>query len=394
MSDAHRIALAAARGAAAAVEASRGHLNDLNVYPVPDGDTGSNLAETARELADGLEAATGDGVAAVAVAAKRAVLMGASGNSGAILSQIVGGFADVVGSAPALDSETLARALRSASNAAYRPVQVPIEGTMLTVIREMADAAEGQIGEDLDAAIDEVLAAAARCVVRTQSMLEVLREAGVVDAGAAGLVEFCRGAVAGARGEQIHAPLAAIERPLSMEAVHQEESQYRYCTSFLLEGDAIDRDRLERQLVEMGDCLLVVGEAPMCRVHLHTDDPGAALTRAVEMGSIDRVSIANMQEQTRQREQRLSAAPKLVALPGGRADAAPLTAENTAIVLDSTADLPHPEREHPNWRMVPLIVRFGEEQFEDWVDMEPAAFYRRLRGGGPHPQTAAPPPGA
>jgi DegV family protein with EDD domain len=394
MSDAHRIALAAARGAAAAIEASRGHLNDLNVYPVPDGDTGSNLTETARELADGLEAATADGVAAVAAAAKRAVLMGASGNSGAILSQIVGGFADVVGSAPALDSETLARALRSASDAAYRPVQVPIEGTMLTVIREMADAAEGQIGEELDAAIDEVLVAAARSVVRTQAMLEVLREAGVVDAGAAGLVEFCRGAVAGARGEQIHAPLAAIERPLSIEAVHQEESQYRYCTSFLLEGDAIDRDRLERQLVEMGDCLLVVGEAPMCRVHLHTDDPGAALTRAVEMGSIDRVSIANMQEQTRQREQRLSAAPKLVALPGGRADAAPLTAENTAIVLDSTADLPHPEREHPNWRMVPLIVRFGEDQFEDWVDMQPAAFYQRLRNGGPHPQTAAPPPGA
>ena len=225
------------------------------------------------------------------------------------------------GTAPALDSQTLARALRSASDAAYRPVQLPIEGTMLTVIREMAEAAESQTGAELDAAIDEVLDAAARSVVRTQSMLAVLREAGVVDAGAAGLVEFCRGAVAGARGEHIHAPLEAIERPLSIEAVHQEESQYRYCTSFLLEGDAIDRDRLERQLVEMGDCLLVVGEAPMCRVHLHTDDPGAALTRAVEMGSIDRVSIANMQEQTRQREQRLTAAPKLVALPGGRADA-------------------------------------------------------------------------
>ncbi len=123
----------------------------------------------------------------------------------------------------------------------------------------------------------------------------------------------------------------------------------------------------------MGDCLLVVGEAPMCRVHLHTDDPGAALTRAVEMGSIDRVAIANMHEQTRQREERLRAAPTLVALPGGRAGADRLTAENTAIVLDSTADLPHPEREHPNWRMVPLIVRFGEEQFEDWVGIEPAA---------------------
>jgi uncharacterized protein len=394
MSDAHRIALAAARGAAAAIEASRGHLNDLNVYPVPDGDTGSNLAETARELADGLESTTADGVGAVAVAAKRAVLMGASGNSGAILSQIVGGFADVVGSAPVLDSATLARALRSASDAAYRPVRLPIEGTMLTVIREMAEAAESQTGEELDAAIDEVLVAAAKSVVRTQSMLAVLREAGVVDAGAAGLVEFCRGAVAGVRGEHIHAPLASIERPLSIEAVHQEASQYRYCTSFLLEGDTIDRDRLERQLVEMGDCLLVVGEAPMCRVHLHTDDPGAALSRAVGMGSLDRVSIANMQEQTRQREERLSAAPTLVALPGGRAGTGPLTAENTAIVLDSTADLPHPEREHPNWRMVPLIVRFGEEQYADWVDMEPAAFYDRLRKGGPHPQTAAPPPGA
>ena len=394
MSDAHRIALAAARGAAAAVEASRGHLNDLNVYPVPDGDTGSNLAETARELAAGLEAIRTDGVVAVAAAAKRAVLMGASGNSGAILSQIVGGFVDVVGPAPVLDSHTLARALRSASDAAYRPVQLPIEGTMLTVIREMAEAAEERAGGELDAVIDEVLAVAAESVVRTQAMLAVLREAGVVDAGAAGLVEFCRGAVAGARGEHIHAPLESIERPLSLEAVHQAESQYRYCTSFLLEGDGIDRDRLESELVAMGDCLLVVGEAPMCRVHLHTDDPGSALTRAVAMGSIDRVAIANMQEQTRQREERLRSAPTLVALPGGRPADDRLTAANTAIVLDSTADLPHPEQEHENWRMVPLTVRFGEEQFEDWVGIEPAEFYRRLRNGGPHPQTAAPSPGA
>jgi uncharacterized protein len=394
MSDAHRIALAAARGAAAAVEASRGHLNDLNVYPVPDGDTGSNLAETARELAAGLEAAPADGMVAVATAAKRAVLMGASGNSGAILSQIVGGFVDVVGPAPVLDSHTLARSLRSASDAAYRPVQLPIEGTMLTVIREMAEAAEERAGGDLDAVIDEVLAVAAESVVRTQAMLAVLREAGVVDAGAAGLVEFCRGAVAGARGEHIHAPLEAIERPVSLEAVHQAESEYRYCTSFLLEGDAIDRDRLEAQLLAMGDCLLVVGEAPMCRVHLHTDDPGAALTQAVAMGAIDRVAIANMHEQTRQREERLRSAPALVALPGGRTGSDRLTAGNTAVVLDSTADLPHPDQIHPNWRMVPLVVRFGEEQFEDWIGIEPAQFYARLRNGGPHPQTAAPSPGA
>jgi DegV family protein with EDD domain len=113
------------------------------------------------------------------------------------------------------------------------------------------------------------------------------------------------------------------------------------------------------------------------------------------MGSVDRVAIANMHEQTRRREERLSAAgPTLVALPGGRGDDARLTAENTAVVLDSTADLPHPERDHPNWRMVPLVVRFGAEQFSDWIEMRPAEFYRRLRNGGPHPQTAAPSPGA
>jgi DAK2 domain fusion protein YloV len=394
MSDAHRIAVAAARGAAAAVEASRGRLNDLNVYPVPDGDTGSNLSETAHELAAGLADATADTPAAVATAAKRAVLMGASGNSGAILSQIVGGFADVAGAAGEIDSHVLARALRSAADAAYRPVQQPIEGTMLTVIREMAEAAERLAGGGLDEVVDAVLAAGGESVARTQGMLDVLRDAGVVDAGAAGLVEFCRGAVAGARGEQIQAPLEALERPLSFEAVHQEESEFRYCTSFLLEGEDIDRDRLEAELLAMGDCLLVVGEAPMCRVHVHTDDPGAALTRAVAMGSLDRVAIANMQEQTRRREERLSAGPTLVALPGGRADEGGLTAENTAIVLDSTADVAHPEQEHANWRMVPLTVRFGEEQFEDYREIEPAEFYRRLRNGGPHPQTAAPSPGA
>jgi len=395
MSDAHRIALAAARGAAAAVEASRGRLNDLNVYPVPDGDTGSNLSDTARELAAGLEAVASDGTAGVALAAKRAVLMGASGNSGAILSQIVAGFVDVVGAVPVLDSATLARALRSASDAAYRPVQLPIEGTMLTVIRVMAETAEAHPEDDLEALIDRVLAAGAECVTRTQTMLAVLREAGVVDAGAAGLVEFCRGAVAGARGEQIQAPIESIARPLSIEAVHQEESRFRYCTSFLVEGDEIARELLERQLRQLGDCLLVVGEAPMCRVHLHTDDPGAALTLAVAMGAIDRVAIANMQEQTRRREERLTAAPALVALPGGRADGdVSLTAENTAIVLDSTADFPHPQHEHANWRMVPLIVRFGDEQFEDWAGIEPAELYRRLRAGGPHPRTAAPAPGA
>jgi uncharacterized protein len=389
------IALAMARGGAAALEASRARLNDLNVYPVPDGDTGTNLAETARELAAGLEDDPGETRAEVAAAAKRAVLLGASGNSGAILSQIVGGFADVLGASSGMDSATFARGLRAATEAAYRPVQQPIEGTMLTIIREMAEAAEARAGDPLDAVVEAVLEAGEAAVVRTEEMLPVLREAGVVDAGAAGLLEFARGAFAGLRGRTLAAPIEALTAPISLEAIHQEPSRYRYCTAFLVEGEGVDREALERVLADIGDCLLVVGERPLVKVHVHTDDPGSAITPAIAMGAIDRVAIANMHLQTAERERRLSDRRHLRVVEDGDG-AAPqrLTAENTAIVLDSTADLADPAAVHANWRSVPLTVRFGEESFRDGVDIDAAAFYDRLRAGGPHPTTAAPSPGA
>ena len=394
MTGARGIALAMARGGAAALEASRGRLNDLNVYPVPDGDTGTNLAETARELAAGLEDDPGETRAEVAAAAKRAVLLGASGNSGAILSQIVGGFADVLGASSGMDSATFARGLRAATEAAYRPVQQPIEGTMLTVIREMAEAAEARAGEPLDAVVEAVLEAGEQSVVRTEQMLPVLREAGVVDAGAAGLLEFARGAFAGLRGRTLAAPIEALTAPISLDAIHQEPSRYRYCTAFLVEGDGVDREALERALAGIGDCLLVVGERPLVKVHVHTDDPGSAITPAIAMGAIDRVAIANMHLQTAERERRLSDRRHLRVVEGDGTGAARLTAQNTAIVLDSTADLADPAAEHPNWRSVPLTVRFGDESFRDGVDIDAAAFYDRLRAGGPHPTTAAPAPGA
>ena len=393
MTEARRIALAMARGGAAAVESSRGRLNDLNVYPVPDGDTGTNLAETARELALGLESDPADTRPALAAAATRAALRGASGNSGAILSQIVGGFAGVVGGSRGIDTKTLARALRAATEAAYRPVQQPIEGTMLTVIREMADAAERVADRPLEEAVAAILAEGEASVVRTQGMLDVLRDAGVVDAGAAGLLEFARGAFAGMRGEDVEAPIEAIAGPIGLEAVHLVPSRYRYCTAFLVEGEDVDREALEQALLEMGDCLLVVGEAPLVKVHVHTDDPGEAISVAVVMGAIDRVAIANMHVQTEERERRLAGERHLRAIPGGRSSDGRMTAENTAIVLDSTADMPDPGGEHPTWRSVPLTVRFGDEQFRDGVDIDAAAFYDRLRAGGAHPSTAAPSPG-
>jgi DegV family protein with EDD domain len=393
------VVLAMARGAQAAVERSRDRLNDLNVYPVPDGDTGSNLSATARELVTALEADPADGRERLAACATRAALMGATGNSGAILSQIVRGLA-TLGGADRVDAGSLARALRAASDAAYRPVQQPIEGTMLTVIRVMAEESEraAQGGLELDAALDRVLAAGAAAVEQTRDMLDVLHDAGVVDAGAAGLVELARGAVAGLRGEAVEAPQAAIARPLSLDAVHREESLYRYCTAFLVSGEEVDGDDLHRRLEPLGDCLLVVGEVPLYKVHVHTDDPGAALSAATAMGGIDRVVIADMHAQSRERTDRLAEATRLTVIEGGRDDAAGpelvLTAENTALVLDSTAGVTDPRGEHENWRSVPLVVRFGDESFRDGVDIDAGEFYRRLREGSHHPSTAAPAIGA
>src|SRR5207244_474336 len=176
----------------------------------------------------------------------RAALMGARGNSGVILSQIVRGFAEVLGHAERIDSPVLARAFRSASDAAYRGVKRPVEGTMLTVIRELAEEAEALATPELPvpALLRAVVERGLDAVARTPQLLDVLREAGVVDAGGAGLLELVRGLAAGATGEEIPEAPPALEA-VGVDAIHQEQSLYRYCTVFLVEGDALDKDALE-----------------------------------------------------------------------------------------------------------------------------------------------------
>lgn len=292
-------------GARAAIEANRGRIDDLNVYPVPDGDTGTNLTLTVREIAQSLDGEGPGDRAGLAKEVSRAALMGARGNSGVILSQIIRGATESLAT-----SDDLAKAFRSASDAAYRAVKKPVEGTMLTAIRAMADAAE------LRADLASVIAAGDATVAKTREMLPVLKEAGVVDAGAAGLVEIVRGLAAALDGK----PLAAMPDhehdggELGIEAIHQELSRYRYCTVFVVEGEALDIDGLEDELERIGDSLLVVGDATALKVHVHTDDPGRALSLGVARGAIGGVEIANMHEQTLEREERL-----LHAVPEARA---------------------------------------------------------------------------
>jgi DAK2 domain fusion protein YloV len=291
---------------AAALEASRQRIDDLNVFPVPDGDTGTNLALTVRAVKEALDQLDYDDRERLAREIARAALMGARGNSGVILSQIVRGFAEVIGEAETIDSPTLARAFRSASDAAYRAVRKPVEGTMLTVIRELAEEAEGRATPGLP--VGELLRVLVRrgedAVARTPRYLDILREAGVVDAGGAGLVELVRGLTAAVTGEELP-PLPEGLEEVSLDAIHRELSPYRYCTVYVVEGEALDAEALERELEQLGDSLMVVGDESVLKVHVHTDEPGAALSLGVARGVLDGIEIANMHSQTEARESRL-----------------------------------------------------------------------------------------
>jgi DAK2 domain fusion protein YloV len=293
------------RGAAAALERSRQRIDDLNVYPVPDGDTGTNLLLTVRGIADTLKQSRATDHAALAHEVTRSALMSARGNSGVILSQIVRGAADELGKATAMDSATLARAFRGAADQAYRAVREPVEGTILTVIRALAEEANAQaaLGSEPAELLKALVSRGDEAVAATQEQLDILREAGVVDAGAAGLVELLRGLAAAATGEELPEPAPAAELPL--RAVHQEPSRFRYCTTFVIEGENLDADRIERELEKLGDSLLVVGDSTALKAHVHTDEPGAALSLGTDAGAIEAVEIADMRRQTEEREGRL-----------------------------------------------------------------------------------------
>src|SRR6266446_3874279 len=242
-------------GALASLEANRGRIDDLNVYPVPDGDTGTNLTMTMRAVKEAVDSTSAAGRQSLARDVARGALMGARGNSGVIFSQIVRGAADVLGEtdAPTLDADALARALRGAADAAYRAVRKPVEGTMLTVIRELAEEAEAQATADLP--VGDLLRALVRrgedALARTPQYLKVLREAGVVDAGGAGLLELVRGLASAITGEELPELPAELEA-VGFDAVHQELSRYRYCTVFVVEGERLEAARLERELEELG----------------------------------------------------------------------------------------------------------------------------------------------
>lgn len=314
------------------LEARRQEVNDLNVFPVADGDTGDNMAMTMRAVMEELDRLDDDqsvdeiGRTQLVSALARAALMGARGNSGVILSQIVRGAAEELASRPGelVDPVLVASAFATAADAAYDSVREPAEGTMLTVFREMAhsisrqlahiDPEQQRLSPDASAAEQDALLAGVlekaiedgeRAVQRTPEQLEVLAESGVVDAGGYGLVLILAGVLAALRGEDAELPEIGHHAAARVDHSHHEDSRFQFCTNFIVSGQGLAARDFIPMLEELGDSVLVVGDQSTLKVHVHTDEPEQAMSVFADHGDVSNLDVADMRQQVAEREARL-----------------------------------------------------------------------------------------
>jgi hypothetical protein len=280
------------------LEHNAAEIDSLNVFPVPDGDTGTNMVLTMRTAMEEVSRSSDNSASAIAKAMAWGALMGARGNSGVILSQILRGLAQGLEGKESFDGGDIAAALAQSSSLAYKAVTQPVEGTILTVIREVAAAANNDSANaDLLTLMESLVAEAKASVARTPSLLSVLHEAGVVDAGGQGLYVLLEGILHYLRGEEIGEIIPGYRPSLAVREV--AEPFYGYCTEFLLKGENLDIDEIKSRLSQLGESVLVVGDEGMVRVHVHTLDPGAAISYATSLGVLHQVKVDNMQEQHR-----------------------------------------------------------------------------------------------
>ncbi len=341
--------LDAFRAAVANVEAHVDEINSLNVYPVPDGDTGSNMLATVKAALDEAEAVAGQPADRVAAAISFGALMGARGNSGVIASQIFRGMAEALGGKKRFNGLDLAHALSEGAKTAYGAVAKPVEGTILTVIRESAvgAVAAAERDDDIEAVLAATLKAAEKSVARTPSLLAILREAGVVDAGGQGLYRLFQGALLHMTGK---APAGAdrrraTARPKPSTLVAHADEGFGYETMFLLRAAGrhlLDVDAIRDHLESIGESVLVAGDARALKVHVHNERPDLVIGYGLSLGDLSRITVENLDNQAQDvRETRAAAftgtpspeaSEQSIARPDGGADGGNGTG--------ATADLP------------------------------------------------------
>src|SRR6188474_1210410 len=299
--------LGAFRAAVANLEAHVDEINGLNVYPVPDGDTGSNMVATVKAALEEADVVAGQPADRIAAAISFGALMGARGNSGVITSQIFRGMSEGLAGKRRFNGLDLAYALSQGTKTAYGAVTKPVEGTILTVIREATDAAvaTAERDEDIEAVLRATVEAAEKSVARTPSLLAILREAGVVDSGGQGLYRLFQGALLHLTDRT---PTGAARRPSatpgpkpSTLVAHADEG-FGYETMFLLRArghEALDVDAIRDHLESIGESVLVAGDARALKVHVHNERPDLVIGYGLGLGDLSRITVENLDNQAR-----------------------------------------------------------------------------------------------
>ncbi len=346
----------------------RAELNRINVFPVPDGDTGTNLALTVRAIADHLRANRDREVSAVASAAAQAAVMGARGNCGMMLSHFLLGFSGRVNDRERITTHEFAEALAAGVDHLYAALERPMEGTILTVMRDTATAAEGSGIPDFVPLIDHLVDRARTSLARTPDLLPVLRKAGVVDAGAKGFVSLLEGVllfihgdpIVAAAPEEVGAGILEVEYP-------DDEEQYRFCTEALVRGRALPEQNVVRDhLRDRGDSLIVIRAADVLKVHIHTDDPDDVFAYLRTLGTLATHKAEDMKAQ--------HAAVGRAAREGH----VTLARRPVTVVTDSACDLPDEVVRAHGIHITPLVLVTDDDTFRDRLDITAAEFHRRL----------------
>jgi DAK2 domain fusion protein YloV len=333
-------------GASANLTANKEQINALNVFPVPDGDTGTNMGLTMSSAVKELSEQTDIPKAAERLA--HGALLGARGNSGVILSQILRGFAQGLDGCQQVGAVDFARAMQKGVELAYKSVMRPVEGTILTVARKMAEASGEAVAVnaemDLENLLELMLAQGHQALANTPNQLPVLKQAGVVDSGASGLVAIFEGGLRALRGEEFELPLQVETKAdfTKQQATGTQNLVNHYCTEFFIHGQGIDVEAYRRHLQGMGESQVIVGNATVVKTHIHTADPGAVLSYALQFGSLHDLKIDNMKDQHREtlldeveKEQAQTAQPELKAEPEAVTEA---SAADLAGVMDNAAE--------------------------------------------------------
>jgi DegV family protein with EDD domain len=357
------------------------HINKINVFPVPDGDTGTNMSLTLSAVLASLDRGPEPHAGSMLVRAADAALDGARGNSGAILAQFLLGLGDAAGHLSRLGIGEFVIALRKGAGYAKEALSHPREGTLLTVLREFADAAEAQAArsQDFQSLFTHSLTRVNEALEATRHQLEELRSANVVDAGALGFVEVLEGMRrfldTGELGTAV-APVHTGDELMAGSAPPSADQDYRYCTECLVTakvGTEIDLRQLRETLAASGASLVVSGSKRKAKIHIHVDDPETIFRIAEDFGELSGQKADDMRMQQSAAHHR--------------------RAQRVAVVVDSGADIPEDLAERYGIHVVPVRIHFATHSYLDKVSMTPSEFYRELVTNPTHPKTSQPPPG-